>query len=108
LMAAFKLDDIQANAILEIRLYQLARLEIEKIREERREKLKRLKEIEALLKSTKARWKLIREELVALGEKYGDKRRTTFAVGEELEYDPEAYIVHEEATVVVSRDGWIK
>jgi DNA gyrase subunit A len=108
LMAAFKLDEIQANAILEIRLYQLARLEIEKIREERREKLKRLKEIEALLKSTKARWKLIREELVALGEKYGDKRRTSFAVGEELEYDPEAYIVHEEATVVVSRDGWIK
>jgi DNA gyrase subunit A len=108
LMAAFKLDEVQANAILEIRLYQLARLEIEKIREERREKQKRLKEIELLLKSPKARWKIIREELVALGEKYGDKRRTSFAAGEELEYDPEAYIVHEEATVVVSRDGWIK
>jgi DNA gyrase subunit A len=108
LMAAFKLDDIQANAILEIRLYQLARLEIEKIRQERAEKRKRLKEIEALLKSPKQRWKLVREELVALGEKYGDKRRTRVGTGEELEYDPEAYIVHEDATVVLSRDGWLK
>jgi len=108
LMAAFKLDQIQADAILEIRLYQLARLEIEKIRAERAEKKKRLKEIEALLAKPKERWKLIRAELVALGEKYGDKRRTTFAAGEELSYDPEAYIVHEDATVILTRDGWLK
>jgi len=108
LMDAFELDEIQANAILEIRLYQLARLEIAKILEERAAKQKRLKEIEALLKSPKARWKLVREELVAIGEKYGDKRRTKIGGGEELEYDPEAYIVHEDATVVLSRDGWLK
>src|SRR6185436_9450594 len=42
------------------------------------------------------------------GEKYGDARRSRFAVGNELEYDPEAYIVHEDATVVLSRDGWLK
>jgi DNA gyrase subunit A len=108
LMAAFKLDQIQADAILEIRLYQLARLEIEKIRTERAEKKKRLKEIEALLAKPKERWKLIRVELVELGEKYGDKRRTTFAAGDELEYNPEAYITHEDATVVLSRDGWLK
>jgi len=46
-MAAFKLDQVQADAILDIRLYQLARLEIEKILAERAEKKKRLKEIEA-------------------------------------------------------------
>jgi DNA gyrase subunit A len=108
LMAAFKLDEVQANAILEIRLYQLARLEIEKIRAERAEKRKRLKEIEDLLRRPRERWKLIRAELEELGKKYGDKRRTGFAAGEELEYDPEAYIVHEEATVVLSRDGWVK
>jgi len=108
LMAAFKLDQIQADAILEIRLYQLARLEIEKIRAERAEKRKRLKEIEALLAKPRERWKLIREELEALAQKYGDKRRTGFAAGEELEYDPEAYIVVEDATVVLSRDGWLK
>jgi DNA gyrase subunit A len=108
LRAAFKLDEVQADAILDMRLYQLARLEIEKILAERAEKKKRLKEIETLLARPKERWKLIREELVALGEKYGDARRTRFAVGNELEYDPEAYIVHEDATVVLTRDGWMK
>ena len=108
LRAAFKLDEVQADAILEIRLYQLARLEIEKILAERAEKKKRLKEIETLLAKPKERWKLIREELAALGEKYGDARRSRFAVGNELEYDPEAYIVHEDATVVLTRDGWLK
>jgi DNA gyrase subunit A len=108
LMAAFKLDQVQADAILDIRLYQLARLEIEKIRAERSEKKKRLAEIEALLGRSRERWKMIRAELVALGEKYGDRRRTQLAAGDELAYDPEAYIVHEEATVVLSRDGWLK
>jgi len=108
LMAHFKLDQIQADAVLEIRLYQLARLEIEKIRAEMAEKKKRLKEIEALLAKPKERWKLIRADLVRIDEKYGDKRRTSFAAGEELEYNPEAYVVHEDATVVLSRDGWLK
>src|SRR5438034_1340081 len=76
LMAAFKLDQVQADAILDIRLYQLARLEIEKIRSERAEKKKRLKEIEALLARPRERWKMIRAELAALGAKYGDRRRT--------------------------------
>jgi DNA gyrase subunit A len=108
LRKAFALDEIQADAILEIRLYQLARLEIEKIRAEQAEKRKRVREIEALLKSPKARWKIIREELEQLAERYGDARRTRFAAGDELAYDPEAYIVHEEAVVLLSRDGWIK
>jgi DNA gyrase subunit A len=108
LMKAFALDEVQADAILEIRLYQLARLEIEKIRAEQAEKRKRVREIDALLKSPKARWKLIREEIEQLGERYGDARRTRFAAGDELAYDPEAYIVHEEAVVLLSRDGWIK
>ncbi len=108
LMKHFDLDQIQADAVLEIRLYQLARLEIEKIRAEMAEKKKRLKEIEALLAKPKERWKLIRSDLQRIDEKFGDKRRTSFAAGDELEYDPEAYVVHEDATVVLSRDGWLK
>ncbi|TMA40738.1 MAG: DNA topoisomerase IV subunit A, partial [Deltaproteobacteria bacterium] len=108
LREAFRLDQVQADAILDIRLYQLARLEIEKIRAERAEKRKRLKEIETLLARPRERWKLVRTELVAIGEKYGDARRTKVGGGEELTYDPEAYIVHEEATVLLSRDGWLK
>jgi DNA gyrase subunit A len=108
LMKGFALDQVQADAILEIRLYQLARLEIAKIIEERDAKRKRLKEIEALLKSPKARWKIIREDLERIAEKFGDKRRTQIGGAEELEYNIEAYIVHEETTVLLSRDGWLR
>jgi len=106
--AAFKLDSRQVDAILEIRLYQLARLEISKIQQERREKRARLADIEDLLKKPKRRWAIIREELLQAKTDYADKRRTAIARGEELSYDPEAYVVHEETTVVVSRDGWVK
>ncbi len=108
LMKGFDLDQVQADAILEIRLYQLARLEISKILEERAAKRARLKEIEALLKSSKARWKVIREDLARIAEKFGDKRRTQVGRAEELEYNAEAYIVHEETTVLLSRDGWLR
>jgi DNA gyrase subunit A len=108
LMASFRLDEAQAEAILEIRLYQLARLEVEKIANERQDKEKSAKDIRSLLENQKKRWALIREELLELAKRYGDKRRTALRAGEELTYDPEAYIVHEEATVILSRDGWIK
>ena len=108
LMSSFKLDEIQAEAILETRLYQLARLEVEKIKNEQAEKEKRAKEIRIVLGNEKKRWTIIRDELQELGKRYGDRRRTALRAGEELTYDPEAYIVHEEATVVLSRDGWVK
>jgi DNA gyrase subunit A len=108
LMHEFHLDEVQADAILETRLYQLARLEIEKVREEQRLKQQRAQEIEAQLKSKKARWKLVETELQEVAQKYGDKRRTVLSAGAELVYDAEAYVVHEDATVVVTRDGWMK
>jgi len=108
LMVSFRLDEDQTEAILEIRLYQLARLEVEKIQQEQAEKEKRARELRTLLGDEKKRWAVIRDELQELGKRYGDKRRTALRSGEELTYDPEAYIVHEEATVVLSRDGWIK
>lgn len=108
LMATFQLDETQAEAILETRLYQLARLEVDKIKTEQAEKEKRAKELRTLLNDEKKRWAVIRGELLELSKRYGDKRRTALRAGEELAYDPEAYIVHEEATVVLSRDGWMK
>jgi hypothetical protein len=107
-MKGFDLDQVQADAILEIRLYQLARLEISKILEERAAKKARLKEVEALLKNPKARWKIIREDLERIAEKFGDKRRSKIGNAEELEYNAEAYIVVEETTVLLSRDGWLR
>jgi len=110
LMKAFQLDEEQTHAILETRLYQLARLEIDKIRTEQKEKRQRADEIQKILKSKKVLWKLIGDELRELGSKYGDKRRTALRAGggEELEYDAEAYVVHEDTHVVVTRDGWLK
>ncbi len=108
LQHSFQLTKVQADAILDIRLYQLARLEVEKIQTERREKESRAQELRRLLSSDGQRWTIIRDELEALGKQYGDRRRTALRAGEQLAYDPDAYIVHEEATVVLSRDGWIK
>jgi len=108
LMKAFRLDEAQADAILETRLYQLARLEIEKIREEQQEKQRRAAEIERLLKSPKARWGIVAKELKEVGEKYGDPRRTVLSAGAELVYDATAYVVYEDTTIVVTRDGWMK
>ncbi len=108
LMKAFQLDAVQADAILETRLYQLARLEIEKIRTEQREKQQRATQIERLLRSEKARWGMVKTELQELAKQYADARRTVLKAGAELVYDAEAYVVHEDATVVVTRDGWLK
>jgi DNA gyrase subunit A len=108
LMKGFALDEVQADAVLETRLYQLARLEIDKIRAEQREKEARAKEIERLLRSDKALWGLVSGELEEITKQYGDERRTVLKAGAELTYDAEAYVVHEDTTVVVTRDGWMK
>jgi DNA gyrase subunit A len=108
LIASFTLDEAQAEAILETRLYQLARLEVDKIKNEQDEKEKRATNIRLLLENEQKRWALIRAELVELNKRYGDRRRTALRAGDELTYDPEAYIVHEDTTVVLSRDGWLK
>ncbi len=108
LMREFELDAEQADAILDTRLYQLARLEMDKIRAEQREKAKRASEIRRLLRNEQARWELVEEELRAVAEKYGDARRTQLRAGAELVYDAQAYVVHEDTVIVITRDGWMK
>ncbi len=109
LIAEFSLDEEQADAILETKLYRLAKLEIESIRADLKEKRGQAAELEDLLASDKRRWKLIRKELKAIKSAYGDVRRTR--VGEdvrEFEYSEENYIVDEDAIVIVSKEGWFK
>jgi DNA gyrase subunit A len=107
LMKRFKLDDEQADAVLETKLYKLARLEIKAILEELRQKKEEARRIEAILASSKKLWGVVKDEVVAVGKQYGDKRRTRLG-GEALEYSEEAYIVSEDANVILSRDGWVK
>ncbi len=109
LQERFGLDEVQSNAILDTRLYKLARMEIEQVRLELAEKRKQAQALRELLGSDEALWALIKDELRALSKKYGDKRRTTFgSPSEELEYNTEDYIVKEEAVVIVTREGRIK
>jgi DNA gyrase subunit A len=108
LMKRFKLDDEQVDAILELKLYRLARLEILMIQQELGEKKKEQKRIEGLLKSEAKRWHIVKDELNELVKEFGDKRKTKVGGGEEVEFDPNAYIVDEDANVVLTRDGWVK
>jgi DNA gyrase subunit A len=114
LMKRFELSEEQTTAILELRLYRLAQLEINLIREELAEKRKEEKRLSQLLSSEDARWKLIRAELHELKTTYATgvkgMGRATKIVGEanEPEYDAEAFIVEEDSFVLLSQQGWVK
>ncbi|HJN72477.1 MAG TPA: DNA topoisomerase IV subunit A [Myxococcota bacterium] len=109
LMGRFDLDDVQAEAILQLRLYKLARLEILLIREELEEKRKEAARISAILESEDELWRVVKEELQEVAKAYGRRRRTTIGELETLEtYDEDAYIVAEDAVVIVTREGWFK
>jgi DNA gyrase subunit A len=107
--AEFKIDDEQTTAILDAQLYKIAQLEIQKILDELKDKRAEAAKLEALLKDVPRLWTVVKDELNAIAEKYGDKRRTKMA-GEDdvLEFDPNAYIQRENTNVVLTRDGWLK
>lgn len=113
------LDAEQTDAILELKLYRLAKLEINLIQEELKEKQKRARQIEKLLKENtddtinSGRWKIVREEIEGLITNYGKtkeggRRTQIITVGEEQEYTAEDFIVAEDCHVLVSTDGWVK
>jgi DNA gyrase subunit A len=112
LIKAFKIDALQAEAILDAQLYRIAQMEIRKILDERKEKKAEAERLAGILRSEKKLWGIVKSELNELGEpadQLGGRRRTRIASSEdELDFDPEAYIVRENTNVVLTRDGWIK
>jgi DNA gyrase subunit A len=109
IMKRFDLDPDQTDAILELKIYRLARLEILVIRKELEDKRRRIRQINTLLKDENSRWDIVRVELEEIQKKYGDARRTSIASDEgEVEYTAEDFIVEEDNVVIVSRDGWVK
>jgi len=111
IIAKFDLDSLQTDAILELKLYRLARLEVLVIRKELDEKRKRAKQIIKTLAHDKDKWDIVRNEIVQIQQKYGkpDRRRTLIAsVTDEPDYQPEDFIVAEDSITIVTRDGWIK
>jgi DNA gyrase subunit A len=109
IMRKYALDAEQTDAILELKLYRLARLEILLIRKELEEKRKRARQIGGLLKNEDSRWAIVREEIEDIQQRYGDARRTRISSDAgEAEYTAEDFIVEEDNVVIVSRDGWVK
>ena len=110
IMKRFGLDDEQADAILELKLYRLARLEILVIQNELAEKRKRARQLASLLKDEEGRWNVVRDEIEEVQKTYGkdDKRRTLIEAAEEVAFTEDDFIVEEDNVVIVSRDGWVK
>jgi len=107
LMSKFKLSEIQANAILDLRLYQLTGLERDKIEEEYAELIKRIAYLESLLASEKKLMGVVKQELLDIKTKYGDPRRTDI-IADEGEINIEDLIANEPCIVTISHQGYLK
>lgn len=108
LMKKFDLSERQTIAILEMRLQNLANLEQQKIENELKEKKLLIKNLEEILASIVKMRAIIKDELVALTEKFGDERRTEVVAHGMKEFNVEDLVPNEEALVMMTRDGYIK
>jgi DNA gyrase subunit A len=107
LMKRFKLSEIQAKAILDMRLQRLTGLERKKIEDEYKETIQLIERLKGILSSEQNRWKIIQDELIALKDKFGDERKT------EIQYDYQEFnledtIAEEDVVVTISHKGFIK
>lgn len=105
----FKLTEIQAFAIVDLRIYQLSKTNINEIREELKAHQKRIAEIYAVLKSKKKIENLVIKDLEEVSKKYGENRLSTLVKDyEEIEVNESDYVVQEEVYAIVTKDGWLK
>ncbi|MGW8315436.1 MAG: DNA gyrase subunit A [Bacteroidales bacterium] len=107
LMEQFGFTEIQAKAILEMRLQRLVGLEREKLRAEYEELMKMIEYYREILSDEGLRMKIIKDELLEVKDKYGDDRRTDI-VPDEGEFDPEDFYADEDMVITISKLGYIK
>ncbi len=107
LMETFGFTDVQAKAILEMRLQRLVGLEREKLAAEFEELMKMIEFYKKVLSDEGLRMEIIKEELLEVKEKYGDGRRTEI-VPDEGEFDPEDFYADEDMVITISNLGYIK
>ena len=107
LMSGFKLSEKQAQAILDLRLQRLTGLEREKIEEEYQEVLKAIEEFKAILADENRILGIIKDELRAVKEKYGDERRTKLTI-DTSEIDVEDLIAEEDVVITLTHNNYIK
>jgi DNA gyrase subunit A len=108
LMTEFGLSEIQAKAILEMRLQRLTGLERQKIIEDLEETRKQIVELLKILAHEEIKLSIIKEELIEIKNKYSNERRTEIAESDEGDIDIEDLIADEDAVVVYTRGGYIK
>ena len=107
LMKRFKLSEIQAKAILDMRLQRLTGLERKKIEDEYREIIKLIQKLKSILASKRLQMEIIKEELLEIKKKYGDERRTEIIYKAE-EFSIEDMIAEEQVVITISHGGFIK
>ncbi|ETB63841.1 TPA: DNA gyrase subunit A [Candidatus Nomurabacteria bacterium] len=108
LMKEFKFSELQALAILEMKLQKLAGLERKNVELELKEKQELIKELEALLANPKKMLKVISDELVSIKEKYSDERRTRIVKGGVKAINEEDLIPEKESVLVFTKGGYVK
>lgn len=108
LMDQYSLSEVQAKAILEMRLQKLASLEQDKIRDEHRDLLEKISYYESILASDEKIFAIIKAEARDLQEKYGDKRRSRIVTGEDEDLDIEDLITEENVVVTMTNSGYVK
>lgn len=110
LIKRFSLSEIQAKAILDMRLQRLTSLEVHKIVEELHALQKLIKELRAILKSEAKVFELVKKELLEVKQKYGDKRKTEIVKGGETstDFDVEDLIADEDMVITITNDGFIR
>ncbi len=108
LMKKFKFSDLQAQAILEMRLQKLAGLERKKVLDELKEVQALIEELKSILSSEKKVRGIIKTELIDIKEKYGDDRRTRIVKHGVKEFNPEDLIADEESVLVLTKGGYVK
>jgi DNA gyrase subunit A len=107
LMEKFGFTDLQARAILDMRLQRLVGLERDKLRAEYEELMKMIEYYKKVLADEGLRMEIIKEELLEVKEKYGDERRTAL-VPDEGEFDPEDFYADDDMVITISKLGYIK
>ena len=108
LISRFQLDEIQAEAILELKLRRLTGLERDKIEAELAELLKEIEELKAILASEQKVLDIIKKEMLEIKNKYGDERRTSIDMTA-IEYiEDESLIPEEDSMVIITKKGYIK
>ena len=108
LMNTYALSEIQAKAILEMRLQKLASLEQEKIKDEHKDLIEKIKFYQDILNSEPKVLQIIKEELIEIKQNYGDKRRSIIVVGEDEDVNIEELIEEETMVVTMSHSGYFK